>query len=210
LFVIGGFDHQDTETTSPSTLNTCEKYNDSTGKWSEVSNLIHPVAFAAITTISDEFLYVFGGFEDYSTVDVIQKYSFIADRWDLLSVKLPVRLAKMGAATVEEDTIIIVGGIYEDANNDAPLSLISNCYKLSLTKMAWSKASKMKNKRTLNSCLYYHDSQIYAIGSANEGACEKYDPEANRWINIPSYNHILENNDLQSFSVCMYESKPHK
>jgi len=149
---------------------TCEKYNDSTGKWSEVSNLIHPVSFASITSVKDQDLYVFGGFEDYATVDVIQKYSFLSDQWDLLSIKLPVRLAKMGAACIDNRSIIVVGGIYEDPNNETPLSLISNCYKLNLHKMSWGKASKMKNKRTLNSSLFFYDNQIYAIGSSNEGA----------------------------------------
>jgi N-acetylneuraminic acid mutarotase len=170
VYVIGGFDHQDTETTSPSTLVSCEKYNSKTGKWMTVSNMIHPVAFAAITTVEDKYFYVFGGFEDYNTVDIIQKYNAPADQWDLLNIKLPVRLAKMGAANIEDETILIVGGIYEDINSETPLSLISNCYKLNLTKMAWSKATKMKNKRTLNSSLYFYDDQIYAIGSSNEGA----------------------------------------
>ena len=205
LFVIGGFDHQDTETSSPSTLVACEKYNDSTGMWSDVANLIHPVSFASISAIKDEYLFVFGGFEDYTTVDIIQKYDFLSNSWDLLSIKLPVRLAKMGATAIDNYNIIIAGGIYEDSSSETPLSLISNCYKLNLNKMSWGKAGKMKNKRTLNSSLFQYDNQIYAIGSSNKGACEKYDPEAKIWINIPSYDSILANNDLQSFSVCMYD-----
>jgi hypothetical protein len=76
----------------------------------------------------------------------------------------------MGAANIEDQNILIVGGIYEDVNSDTPLSLISNSYKLNLAKMSWSKAAKMKNKRTLNSSLYFYDNQIYAVGSSNEGA----------------------------------------
>lgn len=205
LIVVGGFDHQDTETTSPSTLVSCEKYNDNRKKWSPIADLIHPVSFASIAAIQDEYLYLFGGFEDYSTVDIIQKYNFLADTWDLLSIKLPVRLAKMGASTIDKDTILVVGGIFEDTNNDAPLSLISNCYKLNLNRMIWQKTTAMKNKRTLNSSLFHYDQQIYAIGSSNMGACEKYDIEVNRWINIPGYDEILPNNDLQSFSVCLYD-----
>lgn len=170
LYVAGGFDHQDTETTVPSTLVTCERYDDSTGKWTDVASLIHPVAFAAICSVNNKYLYVFGGFEDYSTVDVIQKYNSIDNQWDLMSIKLPVRLAKMGAACIENETILIVGGIYEDLNSDTPLSLINNAYKLSINKMAWTKASKMKNKRTLNSTLYCFDNQIYVVGSSSEGA----------------------------------------
>ncbi|CAI2385357.1 unnamed protein product [Moneuplotes crassus] len=205
LFVIGGFDHQDTETTSPSTLASCEKYNPTRGKWSNVADLIHPVSFASIATVEDTYLYLFGGFEDYTTVDIIQKYNFLVDSWDLLSIKLPVKLAKMGAATIDSDTILVVGGIYEDSNNETPLSLISSCYKFKLGRMIWQKAGGMKNKRTLNSSLFHYEDQIYAIGSSNKGACEKYDIQVNRWINIPGYDKILPNNDLQSFSVCLYD-----
>lgn len=170
VYVVGGFDHQDTETTSPSTLVSCERFDNTTGSWFTISDMIHPVAFAAITTVEEKFFYVFGGFEDYNTVDIIQKYNAAHNQWDLLNIKLPVRLAKMGAANIEDENILIVGGIYEDVNSDTPLSLISNCYKLSLGKMTWNKASKMKNKRTLNSTLYTYDDQVYAIGSSNEGA----------------------------------------
>lgn len=48
LYVVGGFDHQDTETTSPSTLVSCEKYTEENDTWGSMSNLIHPVAFAAV------------------------------------------------------------------------------------------------------------------------------------------------------------------
>lgn len=205
LYVVGGFDHQDTETTVPSTLVSCESYNEEKGKWRKIADLQRAVAFAAITTIKNEYFYIFGGFEDYSTVDIIQKYTPTIDEWSTLAVKLPVRLAKMGAANIEDEFILIVGGIYEDVNSDNPLSLISNSYKLNLKKQTWSIAPKMKNKRTLNSTLYFYDNQIYALGSSNNGACEKYDTEANRWINIPSYDDILPQNDLQSFSVCKYD-----
>lgn len=132
---------------------------------------------------------------------MIQKYDAANDQWDLLSIKLPVRLAKMGAANMDDENIMIVGGIFEDANGDAPLSLISNSYKLNVRHMKWTKVAKMKNKRTLNSTLYFFDSQLYVVGSSNDGACEKYDPEVNKWISIPSYDEILAQNDLQSFSV---------
>ena len=204
LYVIGGFDHQDTETTSPSTLMSCEKYDVNTNKWTNIANLIHPVAFAAIWNENEKF-YLFGGFEDYNTVDVIQKYDSIADEWDLLSIKLPVKLAKMGAANFENENILIVGGIYEDTNSDNPLSLINNTYKLNIRKMKWGRAAPMKNRRTLNSTLYFFENQLYVVGSSSQGSCEKYDPEANIWINIASYDHILSNNDLQSFSVFMYD-----
>lgn len=205
LYVIGGFDHQDTETSSPSTLSSWEKYSEETGKWTDVANLIHSVAFAAICSVEDKSLYLFGGFEDYSTVDIIQKYDWMQDSWELLTITLPIKLAKMGAANVENQYILIVGGIFEDLNSENPLSLISNTYKLNLEHLKWSTGSKMKNKRTLNSTLYFYDNQLYALGSSNQGACEKYDLEVGKWINIPSYDHILPLNDLQSFSVCKYE-----
>ena len=205
LYAIGGFDHQDTETTSPSTLISWEKYNQGSDKWEQIADLVHSVAFAAIWNVNQKEFYLFGGFEDYSTVDIIQKYDCDLNKWKLLEITLPVKLAKMGAANIENSYIIIIGGIYEDVNSENPLSLISNSYKLNLYNNRWSTGTKMKNKRTLNSTLYLYDNQLYALGSSNQGACEKYDLEASRWINIPQYDHILPMNDLQSFSVCKYD-----
>ena len=82
--------------------------------------------------MEDNSVYVFGGFEDYTTSDSIQRYNPELNEWKLLKLWLPVWLAKIGAAILSEHEIMICGGIYEDLKSKNPFSLISNTYKVNL------------------------------------------------------------------------------
>jgi len=73
-----------------------------------------PIAFGACVKIDEHTFYIMGGFEDYSTKDVIQSFNFTKNEWSLLSIKLPVKLAKIGGFKLSDKEILICGGIYED------------------------------------------------------------------------------------------------
>jgi hypothetical protein len=39
------------------------------------------------------------------------------DKWSLLYLKLPLKIAKLGAVSIDRNSIIIAGGIYGDTND---------------------------------------------------------------------------------------------
>ena len=60
-----------------------------------------PRAFAGSCTLSDQFIYLFGGFHDYEVLQTIEKFDSVLDNWLTLYVKLPVPLAKLGVCSVD-------------------------------------------------------------------------------------------------------------
>ena len=62
--------------------------------------------------VNGNFVYVFGGMTDLVVLKSIEKYDVLADRWAALSITLPTPLAKMGTCLMEDDTVLIVGGVY--------------------------------------------------------------------------------------------------
>jgi|LauGreDrversion4_2_1035121.scaffolds.fasta_scaffold643164_2 hypothetical protein len=53
-----------------------------------------------------------GGFHDYDVLQSIEKYDSVLDSWITLLVKLPVPLAKMGAAATDgARQVVILGGM---------------------------------------------------------------------------------------------------
>jgi len=53
--------------------------------------------------VKEEFVYVFGGFQNYETTSSIEFYNIMLDKWTLLSISLPLKIAKYGLAKVEEN-----------------------------------------------------------------------------------------------------------
>ena len=127
------------------------------------------VSFAAMVKVTEAVVYVMGGFHDYSTTDVMQKYDLQQNSWEKMRLRLPVKLAKMGAARLNDKEILICGGIYENHQNYNPFSLISNTYKFNHKTNRWSKGMKMRSKRTTHSSLCQHDNRVYVLGSTTGG-----------------------------------------
>ena len=50
------------------------------------------------------------------------------NEWKLLSIKMPVKLAKIGVGKLNDKEILICGGIYEDLKFKGSFTLISNTY----------------------------------------------------------------------------------
>lgn len=50
----------------------------------------------------------------------------------MLYVKMPLKLAKMAAAAVDKTSVLIIGGIYGNSNNDehSGFTYINSVYKL--------------------------------------------------------------------------------
>jgi N-acetylneuraminic acid mutarotase len=70
--------------------------------------------------------------QDYSVVDTIEKYDCIADAWTIMYFKLPRPLAKLGSVLIDDDNILIAGGMSKDFEPS------SDTFILSLTTLEWT------------------------------------------------------------------------
>jgi N-acetylneuraminic acid mutarotase len=112
IFAMGGFDNRDADGVAPSTLDLCERFSVHENQWSPLASLNEARAFAGVCALSDQFIYLFGGFHDYDVLQSMEKYDAVLDTWVTLYVKLPVPLAKLGVSPVEGGRqIAILGGM---------------------------------------------------------------------------------------------------
>ena len=117
-------------------------------------------------------IYVFGGLNGYETLSSIEQYNTGLDMkgvsnqttglntWTLIYAKMPLKLAKLAAAPMDKNSILIVGGIYgavnEDGYSEGGYQHVGGCYKLDhigSTQPKWTKLPKMIAKRTHYSAL---------------------------------------------------------
>lgn len=101
IYALGGFDNRDADGIPPNTLDFCERYSIHENKWYHMNSMNEARAFAGVSTVGDQFIYLFGGFHDYDVLQSIEKYDTIIDNWVTLYVKLPVPLAKLGVSLTE-------------------------------------------------------------------------------------------------------------
>lgn len=112
LYCIGGFTHKDLPKEPPSTLGSCERFTVNAEKgWKEVNSLCEPRAFSSCITFNSQYLYVFGGMQDYTVLSSIEKYDTFADEWKIMYFKLPMPISKLGAVLIDDENIIIAGGM---------------------------------------------------------------------------------------------------
>ena len=114
VYVIGGFNHDDNPGQTPSTLRSCEKYSPSQNEWVSCSDLQTPRAYSGCCALSQESIYVFGGLNGFETTNAIEQYNSILDKWTVLYIKLPLKLAKLSAIALDRQSILIAGGIFGD------------------------------------------------------------------------------------------------
>ena len=101
-------------------MRSVEKFSISSQEWIEVSPMNTSRAFFGACTIMDQFIYVFGGLNDFKMLKSFEKYDDIVNSWTSILLELPTPLAKMGvvplaeAGNYEKTEIMILGGMKQD------------------------------------------------------------------------------------------------
>ncbi len=62
---------------------------------------------------------MFGGFKNFETMSTIEIYNLMLDKWTMMTIKLPVKIAKYGLAKIDDSQIIIAGGLYADSSTNS-------------------------------------------------------------------------------------------
>ena len=98
-----------------------------------------PRAYAGCCPFNNESIYIFGGLNGYETTNSIECYNTMLDKWSLLYVKLPLKIAKLGAIAIDRTSILIAGGIFGDT--EMSYQYVNSAYRLdtSTTQAKWIK-----------------------------------------------------------------------
>jgi len=123
-------------------------------------------AFATAVAIDSQFIYVFGGIQDYQWMDTIEKYDTLSDQWILLQFRMPLPIAKHGAALLEGTRkILIAGGTTEKGEDQL------GTWQLDLDSIRWTKKANMKAGHLLSGGLNCSKGYVFALGGNNNGVC---------------------------------------
>lgn len=155
-------------------------------------------AYFSASRVKEEFIYVFGGFQNYETTNTIEFYNIMLDKWTLLSITMPIKIAKYGLAKVEENQIVIAGGLLVDnsstrsSGDNASYSCVNTVYKFDCNTLKWTKLAKLNFRRSMYSNMAVKENlQIFAIGGTTDGINEVYDIRKKKWNTCQSYTNIM-------------------
>lgn len=106
LFICGGLNESDEN------LDSCEKYELKTEKWSNISKMVKKSSYFSLACFSNQFIFKFGGI---GTSNTIEKYDVIKDVWSEINYFAEVKNFSIpslcGSIQINERDIIVFGGV---------------------------------------------------------------------------------------------------
>lgn len=116
-------------------------------------------AYFSACKIKEEFVYAFGGFQNYETINSIEYYNMMLDKWTSISISMPIKIAKYGLAKLDENQIVIAGGLLIDNSStrslgeSASYSCVNTVYKFDCLSLKWTKLAKLNFRRSMYSTM---------------------------------------------------------
>lgn len=107
VYVFGGY-----ESNLKAQLRTCEYYDIPNGKWVTIASLKTPRSQSAACRINDQHILVFGGYnKELGTLDSIERYIIEEDRFEQMTLKLPIPLRRFMVVRISRNIALVLGGI---------------------------------------------------------------------------------------------------
>ena len=134
IFAIGGFDSKEKCQVGSIEIYEVEKDQWKTGL---LKDLIVPRSQASALLFNESNIYVFGGFNsNYGTLNSIEVINLENKENSLLNIKLPIPLRRFNSLKINDNKVIILGGLSINTKNN------SKCYIIDLKE---NKAEEGKN-----------------------------------------------------------------
>lgn len=158
VYAFGGFAHRDAPGEAPRTLSYCEKLNNSNGSWEMVASMNKARSFFGSCVLEQQYIYTFGGYNDYEMLLTIEKYDSITDTWITLHYKQPYPLANHAAVSIDKRNILIMGGMSNDYD---PVASVIN---LDVATAKFTKKAPMKQPKLMDGGVYMaKDASVFVI-----------------------------------------------
>ncbi len=85
---------------------------------------------------------------DYMVLDTIEKYDSLQDTWTVMYFRMPMPIAKHGSVIINDDAILIVGGMTKD------FEPLKDVWCLDLEGLNWIEKTPMYGPRLTSSGLF--------------------------------------------------------
>lgn len=107
VYVFGGY-----ECNLKTQLRSCEYFDIPAGKWAPVASLKTARSQAAACRINDQHILVLGGYnKEQGTLDTIERYLVDDNRFEPVSLRLPVPLRRFMVVRISKNVALVLGGL---------------------------------------------------------------------------------------------------
>eukprot|EP00825_Cyclidium_porcatum_P042238 TRINITY_DN5743_c0_g1_i1.p1 TRINITY_DN5743_c0_g1~~TRINITY_DN5743_c0_g1_i1.p1 ORF type:complete len:294 (+),score=49.22 TRINITY_DN5743_c0_g1_i1:198-1079(+) len=107
VWLFGGYDNN-----TKTQLKSCEYYDILGEKWCSIEDFNMPRSQAAACKVNDNEILLFGGYnKEHGTLDSIERYLIKENKWELLKIKLPLKLRRFMVVRVQKNVLLILGGL---------------------------------------------------------------------------------------------------
>ena len=107
IYTFGGFDINERIQ-----VKNCYQYSIVNDSWSSLGNLIEERSMCGCAIMDQTLVYVFGGYnKKEGTLSLIEKFSLTDHKSELLQIKMPVGLRRLGCLKIAPKKILLLGGI---------------------------------------------------------------------------------------------------
>ena len=189
-------------------MRECEKINledPTTAKFESMQPMNEARSHFGYTLFDGKFIYVVGGLGiskklGPSPIDTVERYDIEKDKWEMLPVRLPLRLSGVSCMYFEEEKKIKIFGGSDSINKSTKL-----VFELDIDSKGGKlrECNVMMKKRQMNNKIFLKDGRLYLVGGTNENDCESwrtYDTDEERVVEkaLLSYDKVIKG-DLNYF-----------
>ena len=105
IFVCGGID------SAGNPIASCEKFSLQFDKWIKISNMNCEKSHLSLCNVNNMHIYSFGGENKYDSIlDIIERYTILNDVWDIMPIKLPIKIECPACVKKSDHSLYIMGG----------------------------------------------------------------------------------------------------
>lgn len=105
IYVCGGID------VNHEPISFCEKYSLQYEKWVKIAGMLNEKSHLTLCSLNNNYLFSFGGENKHENLlDIIERYSVLNDTWELLKVRLPIKIECCACVKKNQREIAIMGG----------------------------------------------------------------------------------------------------
>ncbi len=152
--MIGGFNHE------RGLVNTVEKFSFKARKWLQSEPINIARINASACKCGHKYLYLFGGLDQASFLNTVERFNLQLEIWTVLKVKMPTKISNMFSFSLNPNYIVIMGGMKRKEDEFVPkeskkvFELENRVFAFKTTSMKWKELKPFPFKKKFGSIVY--------------------------------------------------------
>jgi len=166
LYVIGGY-NKDEEL-----LPYWERLSLKSKQWEEIELLNVPRLNSSSAALDGNYVYTFGGLGKFDHLSSIERYNIKLNIWSELKIKLPIKLSNSFACSVNNNEIIIMGGMRPTQSTVTGKRFVveNSVYWFNSKKYSFSHLKPLPFSKKLSNIVYDGNGKIFCYITVHQNS----------------------------------------